>query len=262
VKELSEMTRPSQKTDEKLVKAALEMLPTTGYSGLSMRAVAKKAGVNLGMFHYHFKNKEEFIQRVATEFYEEFFKTFTLEIESGKNPEEQLRKAVRTLVVFARKNRKLIVSMMKDVLDGNEQLIRMLETFMPRHGMVLIRLFRECQKQGVIAKAPLPLVMTYFVGAMLGPVIIAAVLERVKLRQPYDFIQKMAVPYILSDKMIDKRLDLVLRGVIPVDIQGRNEKQWEKQMDAFLDNMEAEQKKPKTLTKKKNTKRKTKTSKK
>ena len=249
------MSRPSKNTDEKLIKAALELLPTTGYSGLSMRTVAKKAGVNLGMFHYHFKNKEAFIQRVTSSFYEEFFRKFTLEIESGKDTEEQLRKAIRTLVFFGRDNRKLVVAMIKDVLDGNRQLVRMLEEFVPRHGIVLVRLLRECQKQGVVAKAPLPLVMTYFMGAMLGPVIMAAVLERVRLRPPYDLGKKTAVPYILSDKVIEKRLDMVLRGIVPMDMQGLDEKQWEKRFEAFLKSMEKDQKKGSTKPKQKSSRK-------
>ncbi|MCK5242405.1 TetR/AcrR family transcriptional regulator [bacterium] len=249
------MSRPSKNTDEKLIKAALELLPTTGYSGLSMRTVAKKAGVNLGMFHYHFKNKEAFIQRVTSSFYEEFFRKFTLEIESGKDTEEQLRKAIRTLVFFGRDNRKLVVAMIKDVLDGNRQLVRMLEEFVPRHGIVLVRLLRECQKQGVVAKAPLPLVMTYFMGAMLGPVIMAAVLERVRLRPPYDLVKKTAVPYILSDKVIEKRLDMVLRGIVPMDMQGLDEKQWEKRFEAFLKSMEKDQKKGSTKPKQKSSRK-------
>ncbi|MBC7946203.1 MAG: TetR/AcrR family transcriptional regulator, partial [Burkholderiales bacterium] len=49
------MPRPSQNTDRRLIKAARKLLPETGCSGLNLRQVAVKAGVNLGMFHYHFK---------------------------------------------------------------------------------------------------------------------------------------------------------------------------------------------------------------
>ena len=50
------MARPSQNVDQRLLEAGLALLPQTGCAGLSVRRLADHAGVNLGMFHYHFKN--------------------------------------------------------------------------------------------------------------------------------------------------------------------------------------------------------------
>jgi AcrR family transcriptional regulator len=35
----------------------MALLPQTGCAGLSVRKVAERAGINLGMFHYHFKSR-------------------------------------------------------------------------------------------------------------------------------------------------------------------------------------------------------------
>ena len=47
--------RPSRNLDRALLAAGRELLPERGCAGLSVREVADAAGVNLGMFHYHFK---------------------------------------------------------------------------------------------------------------------------------------------------------------------------------------------------------------
>lgn len=209
------MTRPSRHTDQKLIRAALALLPTTGYTRLSMRAVAAKAGVNLGMFHYYFKNKEEFTRRVADEFYATFFNKFTLEVETGKNPKEQLRKAILTLMRFFREHRRLLFALGRDVLEGDHTLVPMMESLLPRHGVILIRLMLECKKQGLIADIPIPIIITFILGSIAGPIAVLTVLERIKLHPPLDLAKKVAIPFMLSDQVMEQRLDLALRALEP-----------------------------------------------
>jgi TetR/AcrR family transcriptional regulator, transcriptional repressor for nem operon len=209
------LTRPSRHTDEQLIQAALALLPTTGYTRLSMRAVAAKAGVNLGMFHYHFKNKEEFTRRVANEFYETFFKKFTLEVETGKNPKEQLRKAILTAIRFVRDHRRLFFALGRDMLEGDATIVRLLEDLLPRHGVIIVRLIRECKRQGLIANLPLPIIITFILGIVAGPVLLMTVIERAKLHQPLDLIKKIALPFMVTDRIIEQRLDLAFHAMGP-----------------------------------------------
>ena len=85
---MKNITRPSKNTDKEFIEVALEMLPETGCSGLSLRVIAKKAKVNLGMFYYHFGSKKEFIRVVLQEVYERFFKGFEIEANSNKTHKE------------------------------------------------------------------------------------------------------------------------------------------------------------------------------
>ena len=58
------MSRPSQNADQHLIEAAQKMLKHTSLSQMNIRQVAAEAGVNLGMFHYHFKTKDQFAKAV------------------------------------------------------------------------------------------------------------------------------------------------------------------------------------------------------
>ena len=44
-------------TKEKIIEAACELFSTQGYDGVSIRAIARQANVNLAAVNYHFKNK-------------------------------------------------------------------------------------------------------------------------------------------------------------------------------------------------------------
>lgn len=50
-----------QSTDERILDATLAVLAREGLAGVSMRAVAREAGVALGSANYHFDNKTELI---------------------------------------------------------------------------------------------------------------------------------------------------------------------------------------------------------
>jgi AcrR family transcriptional regulator len=209
------MTRPSQNTDQKLIQAALELLPETGYSGLKMRAVAKRARVNLGMFHYYFRSKEEFLERVANEFYDNFYKNFTLEAASGGSSREKLWNAIAAIVAFGKKNRQLVLALAKDVLENEQQLVRLLEKLFPRHGIILIKLIRQCQKEGIIADIPLPMAITFLMGSIFGPIAIMTVLEKVKLKAPYEWLKTIGLPFMLSDNMMEQRMKLAFHALAP-----------------------------------------------
>ena len=67
------MPRPSRHLDRALLAAGRELLPALGCSGLTIRQVAEAAGVNIGMFHYHFRTRDVFLRAVMQSAYEEMF---------------------------------------------------------------------------------------------------------------------------------------------------------------------------------------------
>src|SRR2546423_10457078 len=67
------MPRPSRNLDLALLQAGRELFPQAGCAKLSVRAVAERAGANVGMFHYHFKSKDNFLRALLQQVYEEIF---------------------------------------------------------------------------------------------------------------------------------------------------------------------------------------------
>ena len=49
---------------ERILEAALGLLSRHGISGVNMRAVAKEAGVSLGLVNYHYEDKTSLIRAV------------------------------------------------------------------------------------------------------------------------------------------------------------------------------------------------------
>ena len=207
------MARPSANTDQKLVETALKMLQEQGLSGLKLRDVAKKAGVNLGMFHYHFKTKEAFTRRVLQETYEKFFREFSLETSRQGTSLEKLRIALLTFGKFALNHRGMILGIMRDVMNKDKVVLDFVKSNIPRHGQVILGLVRQCQKDGSLRKRSLATLMPFLMGSVALPTIMLALLEHLEVKTirfiPFAIIKRE----LASEKVIAARVDLALEAL-------------------------------------------------
>lgn len=52
----------SEKTHEAIIRATGELVAESGFTNVSIRAIAKRSGVNIGSIHYHFKSKDKLFE--------------------------------------------------------------------------------------------------------------------------------------------------------------------------------------------------------
>jgi AcrR family transcriptional regulator len=209
------MTRPAGDAEKRLIEAGKEILEETGFSALSVRAVAARAGVNLGLVSYHFGGKAAFVHRVATELYEEFFRDFSLQVEGEDDAFLALRKGLLRLAHFIRDRRRLIRSLLRDVADGDAEATHFVQTNLPRHGIILVGLVRRCQAEGRLMDLPVPVVMSTIMGVVGVPSLMAEPMARAK----FDFkgfpTRKQFEQSLLTDKALEQRVDLALKALKP-----------------------------------------------
>ena len=148
------MTRPSRNIDQVLIATARELLPETGCQGFSIRQLTERAGVNLGMFHYHFKKREKFLSQVLHDVYQEMFSTLTLQAQADRPPLENLRAALTVLGHFARDNRRLMRRLMADAMNDDPTAIDFFRRHFPLHLAVLAQLVVVGQQAGLLRKIP------------------------------------------------------------------------------------------------------------
>jgi AcrR family transcriptional regulator len=199
------MTRPSRNIDLKLMEAGKAIIMEDGISGLQLRRVADRAHVNLAMIYYHFKDKQDFIQKLMQRIYEEFFEQFTLGIEAESDPEKRLRTAWQVITRHVRTHRRLILSVVRDLLNNQVDVIPFLEKNFSRHLDHLTKAVKDCKKQGLLVNAPLPLLVMFMGLNMVGPNIVLTMLEQTKFSPTVEIFKKAVIPLILSDRMIKER---------------------------------------------------------
>ena len=200
------MARPSQSIDQLLLDAGLALLRLTGCAGLSVRRLTGHAGVNLGMFHYHFKNKENFIKAVLQRTYEEMFTALALRVDPAHPPLDNLRDALGVLGSFGLKNRLLLIRILGDAMSGEPLASAFLQGNLPRHIEVIASLVRQAQSEGSLTDAPVPQVIAFMAGAIAAPILAATALQKNPDAQG-------PAGLLLSEQALAQRIEFALRGL-------------------------------------------------
>ncbi|MFC1501299.1 TetR/AcrR family transcriptional regulator [Elusimicrobiota bacterium] len=207
------MTRPSQNTDLKLIETAKKLIPKVGFSGLKIREICKKAGVNLGMFNYHFKTKEKFVEILLTDVYSQFFKHFQIESEHGKNSYERLKNSLMNIGFFIRDNRFIIMAILEEVIAGNKRIMDFVKSNMMKHLSIMLNLVKECQKDGYIIEInPIMVALSLF-PTIAAPNILSRIVEKYTDKTFLGNFTSLLNSMIISDIALKKRVEIALRGV-------------------------------------------------
>jgi AcrR family transcriptional regulator len=208
------MPRPSRNLDRLLLAAGRELLPHRGCAALSVREVAEAAGVNLGMFHYHFKTRDAFLRALLQQTYEEMFARLRFDIRargdlSHWRAVDSLRAALRFLGRFLRDNRPLIARVLADALCGEKIALEFLRANMPRHLMVLQGLIAAAQEDGTFRRMALAQALGICAGCVAMPILAGGAIAEHAPRATGRALRDA----LLDDAAIDERIELALAAL-------------------------------------------------
>ncbi|NUM89309.1 MAG: TetR/AcrR family transcriptional regulator, partial [Bdellovibrionales bacterium] len=179
------------------------LLRRQGAARLSVREVAAKAGVNLGMFIYHFGNKNEFIRQILQRIYAEFLED--LERMAG---EKGLEAVLFRMAVFSRDNSRVILALLGDVLSREKTVLTFLKKNFTAHFSVLRgAIERHCHQKDLPLRDP-DHAFRYLVGAAGIPNLLLAAIPP-SIRPTPD-----------SDESLRKRVKAAIAG-LEVLLDGR-----------------------------------------
>ena len=205
------MPRPSRNVDALLLKAGRELFPAAGVAGLSVRKVTERAGVNLGMFHYHFRTKDAFVRALLQRLYDEMFAN--LEVASGAaDPVAALRAALNVLARFARNHRQLLKRLIGDAMSEEPLALEFVRRNLPRHAGVVASLITAGQKARALKPLPLPQAVAFVAGAVGAPILLgSAIIEHRKAPRT---LRHAFAQTVLSDAALAERIDLALAALL------------------------------------------------
>lgn len=168
------MPRPSRNIDQVLLQSGRALYPQLGCAGLSLRALAEHAQVNVGMFHYHFQSKDNFLRELLTQMYEEVFLQLQQEASIAGTPLQRLRQALCQLGRLMRDNGAWLGRVLTDATQGEPVAMAFLQANGTRHVALLMGLMEQAVQDGSIV-APLPPMqrVTFLMGAVVAPMVIA-----------------------------------------------------------------------------------------
>ncbi len=202
------MVRPSQNIDLLLLQSGRELFPHCGCCDLSLRRLTEHAGVNHGMFHYHFKNKDNFLGILLQNMYEEFFLQLQAEVLSPGTPKERLRQTMNLFGRLAREHGPWLGRVWSDAARGEEVAMAFLKKNGSRHMQLIVNLVIEAiQKRELDEIAPMQ-AFTFLMGAVAAPVLIVPRVMAMGFAPA--LVQEKMHSTVLSDQGIAERVDRAL----------------------------------------------------
>jgi AcrR family transcriptional regulator len=205
------MPRPSKNLDLAMLQAGRELFPRAGCAGLSVRAVAEQAGANLGMFHYHFKTKENFLRTLLQQVYEEMFAGLSDAAALEGPAIERLRAALNRAAGLMLTHRKVFARVWMDATSGEAVATEFLQANVPRHIALLLGLIQQAQKQGALAPLPPIQCIAMLMGSVAMPILFASGLVEVAMPSPA--FQRNFDAHVMSAAGIAQRVDLALAAL-------------------------------------------------
>lgn len=172
-----------------LIKAGVEILAKEGVGGLSLRKVARRAGVSHSAPYAHFKDRQSLIAAISTEGFRQLYAELGAAVSShADDPEEQLVEAAWAYMQFALNHTDTFKIMFSGVLEKEKDYPSFVEISGKTFERV-VDIVRACQNAGILRPGSSELVAVSVWGHVHGIVSLALegqishrVLERFTLR--------------------------------------------------------------------------------
>jgi AcrR family transcriptional regulator len=207
------MPRPSRNFEQALLQSGRELYAQLGAARLSVRALTQHAGVNLGMFHYHFKTKDAFLRRLLDCWYEEMFEQLSTSAQQAGPPLPRLQEALFFLATFVRDHAAVLGRVIADAAAGEPVAVAFMRTNAPRHLRLLLELMASAQRKGQLARVPPLQRFTFLMSAVNMPLLIAPGIRSLGVAPA--LLGAALHSQVMSDKAIRQRIDLALKALAP-----------------------------------------------
>jgi len=204
------MPRPSRQLDQALLRSGRVLYPALGSGGLTQRRLAEHAGVQPGMFHYHFPSKDAFLAALLQQLYDEMFGRLGEAAAGDGPPLVRLRQGLMAIGGFVREHHALLGRLAADAIDGVAVVQAFLRDNAPRHLGLLMQLLDAAEARHEIRPDPPLQRLTFLMGATMAPMLVTRGAQALGL--PWG---RLADDQVLSDAALAVRVDLALRALAP-----------------------------------------------
>ena len=158
-----------------LIKAGVEILSKEGVSGLSLRKVAKRAGVSHSAPYSHFPDRQSLIAAISTEGFKQLYNELNAVIsEHPGNPKRQLQEGAWRYVQFAMNKTDTFKIMFSGVLEKEKDYPAFVEISQKTFRKV-VEVVRSCQEANLLPAGPPEVTAVAIWGQVHG--IVALMLE-------------------------------------------------------------------------------------
>lgn len=202
------MTRPSHNIDMLLFEQGQKLLLDVGFDNFSVRELCRKAGVNLGMFHYYFKTKDNFIELLIGQVFEKYLNEQKQAAKKQSKAIDKLKAVVYQRALTGYKNKRLLFIFFKELV--NRSFDKIIKRFRKEELKFLMPIIEQCRKDGDISN---DLEIKYILPFLMPTVSFAVAAELFKIShidKDGSIVKSKKNDF---EKYINKLIDTIFRGL-------------------------------------------------
>ncbi|MER0466867.1 transcriptional regulator RefZ [Bacillus cabrialesii subsp. cabrialesii] len=193
-------------TKDKIIESAVMLFNQKGFSGTSVREIAKSADVNVAHISYYFKGKGGLMEHLVSEFYEGYSKT--LETAAGnvssQSTQEQLLQLVFDILSYQHNHRQLTRFVYREVTIDSTLNREIMSTYLMKEKYIFQLIIEEGEKQREHLTLPLPHFILQLKSLLMMPYLQPQYISEVLYMQPHE-------PYFY--KMYFEEIKIWIRSV-------------------------------------------------
>lgn len=149
--------RRPEEVKSRIVEASIVAFAQQGFSGASLRAIAREAGVTIQLLVYHFSTKEELWRHAMTEAFATFDRLHQTEALPPAAPvRDRLKRYIADLVLFTGRRPDLLRIMIQEAGQVTPRMTWLAENRTAPMLNEFCALAKEGQDIGIVCKAPPP----------------------------------------------------------------------------------------------------------
>ena len=175
---------------EKVIDAAIELFNVQGYSGTSVRDIAKESGCNVALISYYFGSKQGLLEELITDFLEGYIAVIEKQLIIAEAEVELahdcLLQAVWDVLLYQREKAQLARFVHREITLDTTLVRELMTTYLTKEKHLILRLFEKGRANKELAEG----INDYFVlqlrGMLIMPFLHPQYIREVHHLMPHD----------------------------------------------------------------------------
>ena len=198
-------------TETRLIQTGIILAKKQGLD-FTVRQLCTKSKVNLGLFHYYFKSKDNFDKEMLWAVYKKMMTHITMKISDTASPRFNIEQILLGLHYFVAENRMFLSSLIGNLLSGNTKLLQFLSLNFTQHITLISQELKRAKLPKDLKGQPLPAILSMIALPFVAPHILVGLLERTD-KKVLPFNPSLLLETVNNEKQIYARIKHILDSI-------------------------------------------------
>ncbi|MBU8905203.1 forespore capture DNA-binding protein RefZ [Desertibacillus haloalkaliphilus] len=201
------------KTKQKVIEAAISLFNVQGFTGTSVREIAKRANVNAALVSYYFGSKKGLLEQLMTKFLEGYVHVIEQAIERSKHDQlsskECLLHAIENILIYQQENHNLARFIHREITLDTVLVRELMTTYLMKEKHLFHVIIEKGMAEEEFNRQPIDFIVMQLRGMLIMPYLHPQYIrevyhliphERFFLEKYMDYLTRWVEDYICNEQ--------------------------------------------------------------